>query len=162
MDIIQRIKDCDLGEVIYHSDGHGHLQVQYVSDYGFEGPNFLLEQVEKEGLWPEFFAMAKAQGDEWIQRFSEYFPDTEHYSTMCFVEFLSILSSRDAQIVFIQDAHLWFWNEKNASMMSIVIDKATQLINAPSCETLDNEIDLTILNGLISRLEEKRNGIEQT
>jgi hypothetical protein len=161
MNIIQKLKVCGLGGEIYHSDGHGHIQVEQVSSYGFETPAFLLEQVEKEGLWPEFFEMAKAKEDEWILRITRYFSDTDHYSTTCFVEFLSILSSRDAQIQLIQDSPLWFWEEKNAPMMNRVIDKATQLINSPSCDPLDKEIDLSILNGVISRLETKRNKTEQ-
>ncbi len=157
MSIIQKLKVCDLGEEIYHSDGHGHIQVEQVSSYGFEGPDFLLEQVEKEGLWPEFFEMAKAKEDEWILRITSYFPDTEHYSTTCFVEFLSILSGRDAQIQLIQDSPLWFWDEKNAAMIGRVIDEAAQLIDSSPHESLAKEIDLSLLNGVISRLETKRN-----
>lgn len=157
MDTIHKLAKCDLGGEIYHSDGHGHIQVEQVSSYGFESPTFLLEQVEKEGLWPEFFEMAKAKEDEWILRITRYFPDADHYSTTCFVEFLTVLSSRDSQIQLIQDSPLWFWDEKNAPMISRVIDKAVQLIDSTSHESLDKEIDLSILNGVISRLEAKRN-----
>jgi len=52
---------------------------------------------------------------------------------------------------------LWFWDENNAPMISRVIDKAAQLIDSTSHKSLDKEIDLSILNGVISRLESKRN-----
>lgn len=161
MDIIQKLERCDLGEEIYHSDGHGHVQVEQVSSYGFEGPDFLLKQVDKQDLWPEFFKMAKTRGDEWIHRIVRYFPDNKYYSTTCFVEFLSILSSRESQVQLVQDAPLWFWGEKNVSMISRVIDKATQLIDSTPCGSLGGEIDLSILNGVISRLNAKKNEIKQ-
>jgi hypothetical protein len=162
MDIIQKLAKCDLGREIYHSDEQRHIQVEQDSSYGFETPTFLLDQVEKEGLWPEFFEMAKTKEAEWILRITRYLSSTEHCSTMCIVEFLSILSSRDAQIQLIQDSPLWFWNERNAPMISRVIDKATQLIDSTPCGSMDKEIDLSILNGVIRRLEAKRNKTEQT
>jgi len=160
MEIIHKLATCDLGREIYHSDGQGHIQVEQVPSYGFETPTFLLEQVEKEGLWPDFFAMARTKEDEWILHITRYFSDIDHYSTTCFVEFLSILSSRDAQIQLIQDSPQWLWDEKNAPMISRVVDKATQLIDSTSRDSMDKEIDLSILSGVISRLEAKRNKIE--
>ena len=158
MDIIQKLATCDLGCEIYHSDGEGHVQVESRMDTTdpFEPPQLLLGQIEQEGQWSEFFEMAKTKGDDWILRITQYFPDATHYSTMCFIEFLSTLSSRDAQIVLIQDSPLWLWDEKNAPMIGVVIDKARQLIDSTPRESMDKEIDLSILNGVISRLEVKR------
>lgn len=164
MDIIQKLATCDLGREIYHSDGEGHVQVeyQYQADLTdpFDTPQLLIGQVEQESLWSEFFEMAKTKEDDWILRFTQYLPDTAHYSTMCFIEFLSTLSSRDMQIVLIQDSPLWLWDKKNAPMIGMVIDKARQLIDSTPRESMDKEIDLSILNGVISRLETKRNKIE--
>lgn len=160
MNLIQKLTVCDLGEEIYHSDGHGHLQVEQVSSYGFEGPSFLLEQVEKEGLWPEFFEMARTKDDEWVLHIARYLSNIEHCSIVCFVEFLVILSGRDAQIQLIQDSPLWPWDEKTAPMISRVVDKATQLIGSTCCDSMDKEIDLFILSGVISRLEAMRKKIE--
>ena len=103
---IEKLAKCDLGREVYHSDGEGHVQVQYLSDAldPFDSPHVLLDQVEQEGLWPEFLEMARTKDDEWIQRICRVFSDTEQYSTLCYVEFLSILSSRDAQITLIQDS----------------------------------------------------------
>lgn len=160
MGIIQKLAKCDLGREIYHSDGEGHIQVQQLpvdTVDPFETPQALLALVEKEGLWPELFEMVKSKEDEWILHITRYFSDTEPYSTTCFVEFLSILSSRAAQIQLIQDSPLWFWDEKNTPMISKVINKATQLIDSTPRESMDKEIDLSILNGVISRLEAKRN-----
>jgi len=156
MDLIQKLEKCDLGGEVYHSDGKGHLQVQLVSPNGFETPAFLLEQVEKEGLWSEFFKMTKTKDDEWIMRITRFFSNTEHYSTECFVELLTILSSRDAQIQLIQDAPLWLWNKNNTNLINIVTDKAKQLIDSTVGESLDKEIDLSILNRVINKLEAKR------
>ena len=161
MDIIQKLAMCDLGREIYHSDGQGHIQVEQDSSYGFETPAFLLEQVEKEGLWPEFFEMAKTKEDEWILRITRDLSSTEHCSTMCLVEFLSILSSRDALIVFIQDSPEWTWDEKSTSLIDMVIDKAMQIVNSIPRDSTDHGIDLSILNGVISKLEAKRDQAEQ-
>ena len=161
MDIIQKLAKCDLGREIYHSDGEGHVQVeQQTLDLvdPFETPQVLLGQVEQKELWSEFFEMVKTKEDEWILHITRYFSDTEYYSTTCFVEFLSILSSRAAQIQLIQDSPLWLWDEKNAAMINLVIDKASQLADSPPCELGDWEIDLY---GVISRLEAKRDQAEQ-
>lgn len=155
MDAIQKLAKCDLGREIYHSDGEGHVQVEYQSDSidPFDSPHVLLGQVEQEGLWPEFLKMARMKDDEWILRITRVFSGSEHYSTSCFVEFLSILSSRDAQIILIQDSPTWLWDEKNAPMLEVVIDKAAQLIASATGDSMDREIDLSILNRVISRLE---------
>lgn len=160
MKIIHKLATCDLGREIYHSDGEGHIQVQQDSPCGFETPTFLLEQVEKEGLWPEFFAMARTKEDEWVLDIARYLLNLEHCSTMCFVEFLSILSSREAQIQLIQDSPLWLWDEKSVPMINRVIDKAKQLIDSTPSESMDKEFDLSILNGVIRRLEEKESKTE--
>ena len=164
MDIIQKLAKCDLGREIYHSDGEGHVQVEQ-RPIGlvdpFETPQTLLCQVEQEGLWSEFFEMVKTKEDEWILHITRYFSDNEHYSTTCFVEFLSILSSRNAQIQLIQDSPLWLWDKKNSAMINLVIDKASQLADSSLCELGDWEIDLSVLNGVISRLEAKRDQGEQ-
>lgn len=160
MDIIQKLSKCDLGREVYHSDGEGHIQVQQLPVNivdTFETPQSLLTQVEQEELWLEFFEMVKAKEDEWILHFTRYFPDNECYSTTCFVEFLSILSSRDAQIQLIQGAPLWTWDEKNGSLISTVIDKAAQLADSLPSEPMSSEIELAILNRVINRLEAKRN-----
>ena len=155
MDTIQKLAKCDFGREIFHSDGEGHVQVEYRTDSldPFDSPHVLLGQVEQEGLWPEFLEMARSKDDEWIRSISRVFSGTEHYATSCFVEFLSILSSRDAQIEFIQDSPMWLWDEKTAPMLEMVIDKAAQLIASTPDDSLEKEIDLSILNSVISRLE---------
>lgn len=165
MNIVQNLAKFDFGCEIYHSDGEGHIQVQqHPVDLvdPFETPYSLLIQIEQEGLWPEFLEMVKAKEDEWILNITRHFPESKFYSTTCFVAFLSILSCRDAQIRLIQDSPLWFWDEKNAPMISKVINKATQLIDATPRESMDKEIDLSILNGVISRLEAERNKNQKT
>ncbi len=145
MNIIQKLANCDLGRETYHSDGKGHLQVQQESSYGFETPTSLLEQVEQEGLCPEFFEIVKTKEDGWILHITRHFLTSKHYSTTCFVEFLSILSSRDAQIQLIQDSPMWLWDENNLTLIGMVIDKAEQLIASTDQKSIDREIDLSIL-----------------
>ncbi len=106
--------------------------------------------------------MTKTKEDEWILHITRHFSAAAHYSTMCFVELLSILSSRGAQIVLIQDSPLWPWDEKNTSLLNVVIDKAKRLIESTPHESWDEEVDLSILNGVVSRLEAKRNKTEQS
>ncbi len=154
MGIIQKLAECDLGREIYHSDGNGHVQVQLVSKCGFETPAVLIEQIEQAGLWLEFFEMAKTKGDDWILRVIRFFPENKYYSTMCFVEFLSILTNTDSKILLIQDSPTWFWDESNAALIEKVITIAERLIESINPESIDSEIDLSILNRVIQRLEE--------
>lgn len=160
VDIIQKLAVCDLGREIYHSDGQGHIQVQSESSCGFETPFLLLEEVGREGLWPEFIEMTRSKEDEWILRITRFFPEASHFSTICFVEFLDILSNRDAQLQLIQDSPLWLWSENNVALIDVVIDKAAQLVDSTHQKASDRDIDLSILHRVIDSLEAKKDNNE--
>lgn len=153
MDAVQKFAECDLFREVYHSDGMGHVQVEVVSDCGFETHALLLEQIEQEKLWPEFFEMVKTREDDWILGITSSFPEDKHYSTMCFAQFLSILTSTDAKIMLLQNAPFWLWDKSNVSLLETVIEIAAKIGESLDNDSIDAEIDLSIVNGVIRRLK---------
>ncbi|PSW05717.1 hypothetical protein [Photobacterium lipolyticum] len=156
MDPVQALAQQDLPYEIYHADGNGHIQVETISTGNFESPADLLERIEQASQWPDFFAMAKAKPDQWLLDLMIYFPDTQPYSTQCFVEFLNILSSRDALICFVQGSPRWYWDTKNIALISNVIDMVTTLTDRTSKSDIHGEIELNLLSELLKNLKNKQ------
>jgi hypothetical protein len=157
MDIIKRLENCNFGREICHADGFGHVQVEIEPPSCYlETPAYLLELVEEQGLWPEFFALAKTRDNGWIQRICKYLYFTDSCATQCFVRFLDMLSGREPQLQLLQDSPLWHWDANNVSLIETVIAKATQLSESTPPDDPGSDIDLLILQSLIGRLEALR------
>ncbi|MGF1756696.1 hypothetical protein L4D76_01865 [Photobacterium sagamiensis] len=156
MDPVQALAQRDLPYEIYHADGNGHVQVETVSPSNFDSPTDLLKRIEQTSQWSEFFAMAKTKPEQWLLDLMIYFPDTQPYSTQCFVEFLNILSSRDALICLVQESPRWYWDAKNVVLISNVIDMVTTLIDGTSQSDLHGELELMLLSELLKKLRHKQ------
>lgn len=161
MDAVNKLATYDFGQEVFHSDGFGHIQVQTVSSLGFEpSPSMLLERIDQESKWPEFFVMAKTKSETWLLELVNHFPLTKQYSTNCFIEFLGILSSRDALIVLLQESPSWCWSSQNISLINTVLEKIDALIGHTSDESLNGEIEQMMLNDLVQRLTHLKRQIE--
>ena len=160
MDIIQKLAQCDLGHEVYHADDFGHVQVETVSICGFETPSMLLEQIDQDSLWGQFFTMAKTQPEEWLIHLMSYFPEDKPYSTQCFVEFLTIISDRNALIFLVQYSSDWYWEVQNLYLMERVFEVVEQLIEERSSAAVGDDIDLIMLKQILGRLKDKKSVIE--
>jgi len=154
MNPVQALAIQDLKREIYHADGKGHVQVETLMPDGFESPSELLDQIDQTSQWPEFFAMAETKPEQWVLDLLVYFPVTKSYSTRCFVEFLTLLSSRDALIILVQDSPRWYWDGQHAELMDAVMTTVTTLIHGTPQSGLSGEIELILLGDLFKALEE--------
>lgn len=160
MDIIQKLAQCDLGHEIYHVDAFGHIQVETVSSSTFESPSVLLEMIDQDSLWDQFFAMAKTQPEKWLINLVSHFPEAKPYSTACFVKFLSIISDRNALIFLVQYSSDWYWDVQNLCLMERVFEVVEKLIEERSSAAVSDDIDLMMLNQILGRLKDKKSAIE--
>ena len=158
MNPIQELAQLDLRDEIYHSDGHGHIQVETraVLTDDLKSPTDLLETIEQMSQWLAFFAMTKTKPEQWLLDLLRYFPDNKPYSTLCFVEFLKVFTARNSLIFLIQDSPIWYWNTQNIVLISGVIDMVVELIDDSSQSTIEGKIDLNLLTGVLKKLKEKQ------
>lgn len=153
MDAVKKLAACEFSQEVYHSDGFGHIQVETVSTLGFDpSPLMLLDEIDQESKWPEFFVMAKTKSESWLLELVNHFPLTESYSTSCFVEMLNILSGRDALIILLQESPSWYWSDQNSSLIDTVLNKVELLINGTTADILNDEIERDMFNDISQRL----------
>jgi hypothetical protein len=155
MDPIAELAQQDLIHEIYHSDGHGHLQVEQVSfDWG-KSPTELLNKIEQESLWPAFFTMVKTKPEQWLLDLLYFFPKDKQYSTLCFVEFLAMISSRDGLICLLQDSPDWYWNTQTSTLIDRVLAVTQVLIETLPEDPMTAEIESSMLNNVVDGFKDK-------
>jgi hypothetical protein len=155
MDPIAELAQQDLIYEIYHPDGHGHLQVEQVSfDWG-KSPTELLNKIEQESLWPAFFTMVKTKPEQWLFDLLYFFPKDKQYSTLCFVEFLHMISSRDGLICLLQDSPDWYWNTQTSTLINRVLAITKELIETIPEDPITAEIESSMLANIVKGLKDK-------
>lgn len=155
MDLIAELAQHDLVHEIYHPDGHGHVQVEQVAfDWG-KSPTELLNKIEQESLWPAFFTMLKTKPEQWLLDLLFFFPKDKQYSTQCFAEFLSIISSRDGLIYLLQDSPDWYWNAETSALINKVLAVTESLLDDLPKDAISAEIESSILTNIVKGLKDK-------
>lgn len=113
----------------YHSDGHGHLQVQITAENQPQLLDKLLLAIETNNEWDNCFLMLKKQPEPWLLDVSECLQNTAHYHTKYQLKVYDILHNTDNVMSLLESAQNWYWDSTNWKVLSVLIDKITNLLD---------------------------------
>jgi hypothetical protein len=152
MNPIEQLFHTKLETEIYHPDGHGHVQVETVFHNFGESPPELLEQINRQNLWDEFYQRIEAQSEKWRYDLLEHFTVEKTYSILYRMKLLETASSDIAINAIIHDADTWLWSNETSHYLDKVIAFAEHQLTVLDPDALFIEFETEQLTALIDKL----------
>ncbi|MBL4829882.1 MAG: hypothetical protein JKY55_08375 [Aliivibrio sp.] len=152
MNPVEQLSKAQLETEIFHPDGDGHVQVETVSYSWGESPSELLEQINQQDLWEEFYHLLENRPEKWRFDLLDHFPLDKVYNVTFRMKLLDIVSSDTAIHAIISDAPMWLWNAQTLPYLTKVIEIAKQQLTTLDPDDVFIEFESEQLSNLIDHL----------
>lgn len=81
----------------------------------------LILEINKRGLWDQFFDLARKKRSQWLIDISEFFPEDLGQQAWIMFEMMKLADDEHSRTVFCQSADTWNWNKTNKYLIPEVI-----------------------------------------